>query len=149
MSEHTQMKIGVAPELFLMDAWNGWPPGTAEAKGVAPANSCTREAWARVWEAARANIEERMMESYHPEFGTEWREDGTIGRAIEEAKAIAYKRGAEAMREAAAVCADGEGWTKHARLKHRRFTANEEGWRDGADYVAAAIRALPLPEDKR
>jgi hypothetical protein len=49
-------------------------------------------------------------------------------------RTLAYKRGAEAMREAAAVC------IKHA--------SHEDGLGMGSQRMEAAIRTLPIPEDK-
>ena len=57
-------------------------------------------------------------------------------------EAAAFQRGAEAMREAAVVAAED---TDPAEITNKW----EEGWADAVEDIAAAIRAILIPEDKQ
>lgn len=67
-----------------------------------------------------------------------WLTQADLERILDEA----FARGAEAMREAAAVCADQTEAPASIGRDHGRHHVA------GAQHAAKRIRALPVPEDK-
>jgi hypothetical protein len=88
-----------------------------------------------------------------------WRDDPTLrmschldGASLERSKAkvavaaieaAAFRRGAEAMREAAAASAEAFPARTHGALATAPYAAAEQA----ADEIAAALRALAIPEE--
>jgi hypothetical protein len=89
-----------------------------------------------------ALVQDEIASRYHPEFGTEWREDGDLFKHVAAREAAAYRRGAEAMREAAADEVEHD-YVTEPDASERQFVI-----RQGDPGIADAIRHLPIPEDK-
>lgn len=87
-------------------------------------------------DALQAKLQERALQEL-ADLGqyTDWQIQAA------EREAAAFRAGAEAMREAAAVAADDYGMTYEVTIGRDRGVRTVE-YKDGAD----AIRALPLPD---